>query len=197
MSDIKEQLEELIKEGKKFPVIYADVPAAFKAYSDKGLAKAPEAHYKTMSKEELKLLPIKEIAEKDAILYYWVYQPVLPEVFEIFEAWGFKYVTIGHVWNKTTKHGKPAFGTGYYTRTGMEMCLIARRGNPPRPKVRNCRQVFSAPVRAHSQKPDELYTFIESMYDGPYLELFARNTPRIDWTKIGNEVGKIEDDKYA
>lgn len=191
MADIKDELQELIDKKLKFNVIYSDVPAAFKTYSKKGLKKAPEAHYSTMSTEELKALPVSQVAADDSILYYWVYQPVLPDALQVMEAWGFKYVTIGHVWNKLTTTGKPAFGTGYYTRTGMEMCLIGRRGNPPRPKVRNVRQCFSAPIREHSRKPDEMYDFIESMYDGPYLELFARNEPRPSWVKLGNETGKL------
>ena len=40
--------------------------------------------------------------------------------------------------------------------------------------------------RVHSQKPDEFYEIIERLYDGPYLELFARR-PRAGWTSFGND----------
>jgi hypothetical protein len=39
----------------------------------------------------------------------------------------------------------------------------------------------------HSQKPDEFYRIIERLYDGPYLELFARRA-RAGWTSFGNEL---------
>lgn len=185
-------LDDLIKEGKTFPVILADPAWSFKTYSKKGEGKSPSQHYKTMSIEDICALPVEKVAAKDSVLFLWVYQPLLPEAFKVMEAWGFRYVSIGFVWRKLTKHGKEHMSTGYYTRAGMEMVLIGRRGNPPRPKDRGVRQVFSTPVREHSRKPDEVYEFIERMYDGPYLELFARAGYRKDWTKAGDEVGKFK-----
>lgn len=184
-------LKELIDDDKKFPVIYADPPWTFKTYSKKGDKKSPSKHYTTLSIDDICAFPVQDVAAKDAVLFMWVYQPLLPEAFKVMEAWGFKYVSIGFVWRKLTKHGKEHMSTGYYTRAGMEMVLIGRRGNPPRPKNKGVRQVFSSKVREHSRKPDEVYDFIESMYDGPYLELFARAGYRKDWTKVGDEVGKF------
>lgn len=185
-------LDGLIETGEKFPVILADPPWTFKTYSKKGEAKSPSKHYETMTIEDICAFPVKDVVADDAVLFLWVYQPLLPEAFKVMEAWGFRYVSIGFVWRKLTKHGKEHMSTGYYTRAGMEMVLIGRRGNPPRPKNRGVRQVFSSPVREHSRKPDEVYDYIESMYDGPYLELFARASYRKDWVKVGNETGKFE-----
>jgi N6-adenosine-specific RNA methylase IME4 len=39
----------------------------------------------------------------------------------------------------------------------------------------------------HSQKPEEYARIIEKLYDGPYLELFARRK-RDGWTTWGNQV---------
>lgn len=183
-------LEEIVDSGKKFKLIYADCPWNFKTYSDKGELKAPQKHYSTMTVDDLKKLPIKDIADKDSILLQWVYQPLLPEAIAVMEAWGYEYKTIALMWRKLTKHGKEHMSTGYYTRAGGEICLLGRRGNPPRPKVRNIRQVFSSSVREHSRKPDEVYDFIEAMYDPEYLELFSRGSPRPGWVMHGNEVGK-------
>jgi N6-adenosine-specific RNA methylase IME4 len=191
LADVLEQLKDLKSEDKKFPVILCDAPWTFKTYSKKGDAKSPSKHYSTMSIEDLKALPVRDVAADGSILFMWCYQPLLKECIEVMEAWGFRYVSIGFVWRKLTKHGKEHMSTGYYTRAGMEMVLIGRRGNPPRPKNKGVRQVFSSTVREHSRKPDEVYDFIEKMYDGPYLELFARNSYRKDWTKVGNEVGKL------
>jgi N6-adenosine-specific RNA methylase IME4 len=184
-------LEDLIKEDKKFPVILADPAWTFKTYSAKGDAKSPSKHYSTMTIEDICAMPVQQVAADNSILFLWVYQPLLPEAFKVMEAWGYKYKSIGFVWRKLTKHGKEHMSTGYYTRAGMEMVLIGRRGNPPRVKDRGVRQVFSSTVREHSRKPDEVYDFIERLYDGPYLEMFARSSYRKDWTKVGNEVGKL------
>lgn len=184
-------LDDLIKDGKKFPVIYSDPAWSFNTYSAKGGAKSPSKHYKTMTIQDICDLPVNEVAADDCILFLWVYQPLLPEAIEVMKSWGFRYVTIGFIWRKLTKHGKEHMSTGYYTRAGMEMVLIGRKGNPPRPKNRGVRQVFSSVVREHSRKPDEVYDFIESLYDGPYLEMFARAGYRKDWEKAGDEIGKF------
>jgi N6-adenosine-specific RNA methylase IME4 len=47
--------------------------------------------------------------------------------------------------------------------------------------------VIEAPRRKHSQKPDEVYEQIERMFEGPYIELFARQR-RDGWEAWGNEV---------
>jgi N6-adenosine-specific RNA methylase IME4 len=52
------------------------------------------------------------------------------------------------------------------------------------------RQLITAPRREHSRKPDETYSRIEALVDGPYLELFARNR-RPGWTAWGNETEKF------
>jgi N6-adenosine-specific RNA methylase IME4 len=40
--------------------------------------------------------------------------------------------------------------------------------------------------RKHSQKPEEVYDRIEALVDGPYLEMFARQS-RPGWKAWGNE----------
>lgn len=186
-------LDKLIEENKKFSVILADCPWSFKCYSKKGEEKSPSKHYKTMSIEDICAIPVKEVAHKDSILFMWVYQPLLPEAFEVMNAWGFDYKSIAFVWNKLTKYGKRHISTGYYTRAGMEMVLLGRRGNPPRVADKGIRQVFDAVVREHSRKPDCVYDYIDRLYPtGQKLELFARSEYRMGWTKVGDEVGKFD-----
>ena len=184
-------LDSLIREGKTWPVILADCPWTFKTYSAKGEGKSPSKHYKTMSIEDIEALPVSKVAANDSILFMWCYQPLLPEALKVMAAWGFDYKSIAFVWVKKTKHNKYHISTGYYTRAGMEMVLLGRRGNPPRVADKGVRQVFESKVRLHSQKPDETYDFIERLYDGPYLELFSRSGYRKNWTKVGDEVGKL------
>ena len=43
--------------------------------------------------------------------------------------------------------------------------------------------------REHSRKPDIIYNHIENLLEGPYIEMFARQT-RKGWDQYGNEVTK-------
>jgi N6-adenosine-specific RNA methylase IME4 len=48
-----------------------------------------------------------------------------------------------------------------------------------------------APVREHSRKPDEMFARVERYCDGPYVELFARQS-RPGWSTWGNESWKFD-----
>ena len=67
-----------------------------------------------------------------------------------------------------------AFGTGYILRSAAEFFLIGTVGSP-KSAVHNVRNLIVAPVRAHSQKPDEMYSMLERMFpNARKCELFAR-----------------------
>ena len=57
-------------------------------------------------------LPVKDIADKNAVLFMWVTYPMLSEGLKLIEAWGFKYKTIGFQWIKTNKKNKNTFFLG-------------------------------------------------------------------------------------
>ena len=59
-----------------YSVIYADPPWRYKVYSKKGLAGSAESHYPTMCLEDIKALPIGELAAKDCALFMWITFPV-------------------------------------------------------------------------------------------------------------------------
>ena len=61
---------------KKYKIIYADPPWRYARSKVQGAA---EKHYPTMSIEELCALPVKEIADKDCILFLWATFPQLKE----------------------------------------------------------------------------------------------------------------------
>jgi N6-adenosine-specific RNA methylase IME4 len=73
------------------------------------------------------------------------------------------------------------------TRANSEPCLLAVRGRMP-VLAHDVLSLIYAPVRRHSQKPDEQYPKIERLYDGPYLELFARKKHSEKWAVWGNEI---------
>lgn len=85
---------------------------------------------------------------------------------------------------------KPHFVLGHHTRAAHETCIVAVHGNP-KPLNRNVRSVFEAPVGDHSEKPEQFYSLVERLAEGPYVELFARRR-RKNWQCLGDEVGKLD-----
>ena len=176
----------------QFKVMHADPAWTFETYSAKGQGKSPQQHYDCMTMEEL--IQLKDdlnmdfIMDPNSICIMWATWPMLPQALQLMKAWGFKYVS-GGSWEKQSKHGKLHMGTGYYFRSGSELFLLGKRGDPGLPKKaqRNC---ITAPIREHSRKPDQIYDMIEAMYDGPYLDLFSRQD-RPGWLPWGNEAGKF------
>jgi len=88
---------------KKYKIIYADPPWKYDRKIGEGVA---EKQYPTMEIEEICSLPIKEIADKDCILFLWATFPKLKEALKVIEAWGFRYRTVAFVWIKLNKKKK-------------------------------------------------------------------------------------------
>jgi N6-adenosine-specific RNA methylase IME4 len=171
---------------KKYNIIYADPPWS---YNDKMETHSFSElnHYSTMSLQEIKDLPIKELAEKDSVLFLWVVSPMLDWGFEVIKSWGFKYKTVAFVWSKHSKNGKKIANLGRWTMGNVEMCLIATKGKPKRIK-NNVRQLVEAERTVHSKKPAEVAKrIVDLMGDLPRIELFARETSP-GWDAWGNEV---------
>lgn len=140
-----------------------------------------EGNYPTMSIAEITALPVASLADDDCALYLWVTNPLIFEARSVIEAWGFRYVTL-LTWVKT---GPP--GLGFSFRGYTEHVAYAVRGNVRVPPDRRESNVFTAPRRAHSQKPEAFYDLVERVSEGPYLEMFARNHHRLGWDVWGNE----------
>ena len=181
-----------------YSVIYADPPWNFATYSRKGRGRSAHAHYDCMKQAELEALPVADWAADNAVLLMWTTDPHLPRAFDLLEAWGFTYKTVGFYWAKlnrsaSTEHftEKDFFtGMGYWTRANTEQCLLATKGSPKR-QGRDVRRLLVSPRREHSRKPDETYGRIERLMDGPYLEMFAR-TSRPGWDSWGNQAGLFD-----
>jgi N6-adenosine-specific RNA methylase IME4 len=179
-----------------FRVIYADPPWTFKTYSSKGRGRCADAHYDVMSLEDLEGIrsEIDKYAARDCALFLWATDPLLPKAIDIIEAWGFNYKTVAFYWAKLNKKASnknftvESFftGLGYWTRANAEICLLATRGTPKR-LSRSVKRLVIAPRREHSRKPDQIYERIETLMEGPYLELFARST-RVGWRSLGNQI---------
>ena len=178
--------------NKKYNIIYADPPWQ---YNDKmkmkgvhGNIRGAESFYRTMSLENIKELPVKDISEDNSILFMWVTMPFLKDCFEVIKSWGFNYKTCGFCWVKKTKNGKNHLGMGHYTRGNAELCLIGIKGKKMKFKTRSLSQIVESQIREHSRKPDEVRNkIVELCGDMPRIELFARKTVE-GWDCWGNEV---------
>ncbi len=148
-------------------------------------------HYATMSIEDIQALPVGELAGRDCALFLWVTDPFLDLGIDTLKKWGFRYASVAFHWAKRTKLDKGwHMGTGYGTRANVETCLLGMMGDIGLPKNRDVRRLIVEPVREHSRKPDRIAGDIERLYDGPYVELFARRR-RPGWDSWGNEVDKF------
>lgn len=191
MSTSQETNENLLAycNGQKFATIYADPPWRFQNRTGKV---APENkklnRYETMDLEDIKAMPVSQIAASKSHLYLWVPNALLPEGLEVMKAWGFEYKG-NIVWEKVRKDGMPdGRGVGFYFRNVTEILLFGIRGDnnrtlaPARSQVNLIRTM----KREHSRKPDEIIPIIERCSLGPFIELFARGD-RDGWAMWGNQ----------
>jgi N6-adenosine-specific RNA methylase IME4 len=159
----------------EYRVIYADPPWQF---DNSGFDQSAAAHYPTMPTEKIAELKIPR--SSNSVCFMWATNAMLEDALEVMRSWGFDYKT-NFVWTKETG---PTIG--FYTISRHELLLIGTHGQDMLPEVRPI-SIIRGEVAEHSKKPEGVYSMIESMYDGPYLELFARNKHE-KWEVWGNEV---------
>ena len=147
-------------------------------------AQGGEKHYRTMSLARIKALPVGALAARDAHLWLWTTNALLPKAYEVAEAWGFT-VRSPLTWVKF----RLGLGGRYQLRNATEQLLFCTRGRAPLGS-RSQPTWFNAPVTEHSRKPAEQFAIIERVSPGPYLELFARRKPESNqpWAVWGDQV---------
>lgn len=169
---------------RRYAVLYVDPPWRYEGASDP--ARKAERHYSTMSHEELRALPMAEIAADNAVLYMWVSPPKVAEAIALLSAWQFEFKTCA-CWDKGGPNGT-RIGLGSFYRQQHELLFVAVRGSiaPPAPANRPP-SIIRAERTAHSAKPAQARTQIEAMYGAvPRIELFARG-PVPGWDVWGLE----------
>jgi N6-adenosine-specific RNA methylase IME4 len=171
---------EPLPEGK-FSVIYADPPWRYEAGTIDP-ERTIENHYPTLSLDEIKALPVSEIAARDCVLFLWFPPPKVEEALQVARAWEFIPRTCAS-WDKEI------IGPGHYFRQQFELLLVAIRGTPGTPvPADRVPSVYRERRGQHSKKPDYFRKVIERMYpQARRVELFARET-HPGWTVWGNEV---------
>ena len=169
---------------KKYSVIYADPPWRYRVYSKKGLGRSAESHYPTMSLEDIKALPIGELAAKDCVLFMWITFPCMQEALQVLEAWGFEYKTTAFVWIKQNRVSDGLFwGMGYWTRANAELCILATKGHPKRASPGSAALSFSFGIFSfvsRQKKSTSQYHFFNRQHQNsfcPQRLQFSYNLP--------------------
>ena len=172
---------------KKYQIIYADPPWEVMAGSKQGRQvgdsqKSIKLTYPTMSVEDIKRLPIKDIADKNCVLFLWTINKYIEQAYDIARAWGFNPSTM-LVWDKTPK----GLGLGGTFTLANEYLLFCRKGT-----VKALQRVkgnhWHFPRDKHSKKPSFFRELTTSTFGNlPRVELFARENTE-GWDVFGNEV---------
>ena len=169
-----------------FNVIAADPPWKYDNAKTGGSMKSGAMQkYEGMTLTELEAVPVRRIADKDAILFLWATVPMLPEAIILLHSWGFKYKT-EITWIKLGR-----MGLGYWFRGNNEKLLIGVRGHIPPFRHQHKNYMLEFPSR-HSAKPSVFHRLVEDAIKGsiPHprkIELFARRELP-GWTCVGNEI---------
>ncbi|MDO3166674.1 MT-A70 family methyltransferase [Mycobacteroides abscessus subsp. abscessus] len=160
---------------QRYRTILADPPWDTHQRGSRGAIR----HYPLLSLDQIKAMPVSDLAAEDAHLWLWVTNATLRDGYDVMAAWGFTP-------RSPLTWCKPRLGLGNYLRNSTEHLLLGTRGDAP-VRFRAQPTWLFAPVQDHSHKPEEVYEVIERLSDGPYLELFARR-PRHGWHAWGNQL---------
>jgi N6-adenosine-specific RNA methylase IME4 len=180
----KQERQETLKATEfpqgKYRVIYADPPWSYNDKRSSGGMGGAEEQYPTMSLEDICDLPVKDIADKEAVLFLWATTPLLREAFQVMGCWGFEYKTL-FVWDKVRPF------PGNYSSVAQEVLLLGTKGSC----TPDCRERPYSIIRVekgrHSEKPEEFRKLIHQLYKyGNRVELFARRQTE-GWDVYGNE----------
>lgn len=162
---------------KKYRTIMADPP--WDVYQRGKNSLGAERHYDLMTLDEIKKMPVGDLAEDDAHLWLWVTNATLRDGYDVMEAWGFTP-------RSPLTWIKPRFTLGQYLRNATEHLLFGTKGKAP-VQFRSQPTWMFAPLQDHSHKPEEQYAVIERISPGPRLELFARRR-QPGWDVWGNQI---------
>lgn len=154
--------------------------------------------YPTMGKKELLALPVNQWAEDQSFLWLWATnskdrktgEPILKTAFDLMEEWGFTFYTMV-TWNKRT--GPCPFGP-YQIIT--EHLLFGYKGKAvfDRDHLGKMQTCFTETPTIHSAKPDSFYQQVAEHFEGPRLDVFARQI-REGYDGWGNQYGSLTTDE--
>lgn len=153
-----------------------------------GSGRGASKHYRTLTIDEIRQLPVPDLAERQAHLWVWTTNGFIKEALELIDDWGFTYKT-KMTWCKTQ------IGMGWFLRNTTEDCLFAVRGNLRRqPGANNIPSHFVAARTKHSRKPNEAYVRIARISPETRLDMFAREY-RPGFQSWGDELGESQEEE--
>jgi N6-adenosine-specific RNA methylase IME4 len=185
-----------VSNKKKFDILVVDPPwnQGKTGFRDVRPNQTKILDYPTLSKEDIKKLPIQEWSKDSSLIWLWVTnskdkktkEPIIKIGFELLEHWGFNYYTT-ITWDKKT--GPCPFGPYQIT---TEHILFGYKGKTKfaRESLGKMKTCFTESSSAHSVKPDSFYQLLHKYFKGDKLDVFARQK-RIGFTGWGNQYGKL------
>ena len=170
----------------KFRTIIVDPPWPVEKILREVTPNQYDYDYATKTLEEIKALPIQELAYDDGChLYLWTTQKYLPLAFDILKGWGFAYI-FTMVWHKAG--GFQPFNLPQYN---CEFILFGKKGNMPFLDTKNFFTCFNGQRREHSRKPDEFYELVKRVSPKPRIDIFSREK-RGGFDQYGDEISKFD-----
>ena len=172
--------------GRLFDVIMTDPPWQLATSNPtRGVA----IGYQQLNDSLIRKIPFQNLQE-NGFIFIWVINAKYSLALDLLEEWGYELVD-EIAWVKTTVNRRLAKSHGFYLQHAKETCLVGYKGkDPPNTNRNTASDVIFAGRRGQSQKPEEIYEYIEKLVPGgTYLEVFARrNNLRDYWISIGNEL---------
>lgn len=194
----------------QFDVMVTDHPWCYQNWTDAAHGSSKSAMI-VQDERALRRLPLHTLLKKDSILLAWLTWPKLMEGEchrVIRRSAGVKGVTAAP-WIKTTPKSKPeqidiSTGIGFWFQSASEILSVWRKGSPSTKRfpilgllTGDERQFYYPASRKHSQKPEDIYEWIEKKCGPPgdgsngttrYLEIFATRR-RPGWICVGERLG--------
>lgn len=115
--------------------------------------------YDSLSDEYIEKIPIQKL-QTNGLLIIWAINAKYAFTVSLMHKWGYRLVD-SITWVKKTVNGKIAKGHGFYLQHAKETCLIGMKGTVPEMKTGIASDVIFSERRGQSQKPTEIYDYIE------------------------------------
>eukprot|EP00485_Elphidium_margaritaceum_P009875 CAMPEP_0202685918 /NCGR_PEP_ID=MMETSP1385-20130828/1734_1 /ASSEMBLY_ACC=CAM_ASM_000861 /TAXON_ID=933848 /ORGANISM="Elphidium margaritaceum" /LENGTH=370 /DNA_ID=CAMNT_0049340391 /DNA_START=58 /DNA_END=1170 /DNA_ORIENTATION=- len=178
--------------GRLFDVIMMDPPWQLaSANPTRGVALG----YSQLGDDIISSLPV-QVLQDNGLIFVWIINAKYRLALSLFKRWGYHIIS-DIAWVKQTVNRRIANGHGFYLQHAKETCLVGLKGDInkihglDRHQLKGmCSDVIYSERRGQSQKPTEVYQYIEKLVsNGFYMEIFGRrNNLRNGWLTVGNEL---------
>lgn len=125
--------------------------------------------YESLNDEYIEKIPVPKLQKNGGLLIIWAINAKYAFTVNLMEkVWGYKVVD-SITWVKKTINGKIAKGHGFYLQHAKETCLVGVKGDIEKfVKGGVAKDVIFSERRGQSQKPMEIYDYIERLVPNGY-----------------------------